>query len=208
MSEVQAYFGEWTLAEQVLRQNMDFQLQIKPSSKVALQFSNSLIELHHQRELYEETVEIGERVLNTWGTTLPSYEVLRAVFFLVNACYNVDEEIKGFKLVDLYTNMIGVTDWPSQCVMFFIMANRHYINGKYQEAMELFEKGMELSLRLPPSTYLIVSAKYWLGNCYKNLKRYDQTKATFIGVLHLYMVHFPKSPQAISCIDYCLLLSL
>jgi len=49
IGQVRAYFGEWTEAE--LKRGLKFQLENYPSSELALQLSNSLLELNHQREM-------------------------------------------------------------------------------------------------------------------------------------------------------------
>ena len=96
MSQVRRYFGKWEVAEDVLRQG----LKLLSSPQWALQLRNCLIELYHQRQLYDETAQLGDWTLSTLGHCQHHSELLRALFFLTDAYYQIDEEVKGFALVD------------------------------------------------------------------------------------------------------------
>ena len=93
-----------------MRQGLYFQMHTDPTSELALQLSNSLIELYHQRELDDRVIEQGEWTLKTWRDSPHTFELLRVVFFLTDTYYHIHEEGQGFALVEEWTNKVAVKD--------------------------------------------------------------------------------------------------
>ena len=183
MGQVKAYFGEWREAEEELKQGLDFLMLTDPTAELALQLSNSLIELHHQRLQNDQVIEQGEWTLQTWRDSPHTFELLRAVFFLTDTYYVLKEEGQGFALAEEWTSRVVVDDL-SKYMQLLIQAEKAAREQKQDEVVRLYELGQGLFQQLRPSVYITVYAK-------ETLHRAD------LEVAEAYLTHFPQAPRTL-----------
>ena len=188
MGQVQAYYGEWTEAEAELKRGLDYQLSTSPDSELAVQLSTSLVELYHQRDLLEETVEQGLWILRTFAGSEHVFEKLRALYFLAEACYRLDEEAKGLALLEQWTEQLADSG-PSQCVLFCTQAERLRLMKKDWAAAQLYERALEAL----PAGYLAAYAKHMLANCYQQQGRNQRARTAYSEALQTHIAHYPQS---------------
>lgn len=199
IGEVRACFGEWKEAEAELRQGLQLQLSSDSSVILAIQLSNSFLELYHQQGRYEETIQLGEWVVGTWADSGHECELLKAVYFLADAYYSTDEEVKGFALVEKWEDKVKQSSYE----LLFVRAERLRQQEQWQEAASLYEEG----LPLPSNAYLTVYARHMLAHCYQKLKASEPTQQAYEGLLQSYTTHFPHAKATLAFLNdlscYC-----
>lgn len=201
LGQIRIYFGEWTKAEAALKQGLKIQLEKDASSELAIQLSNSLLELYHQREMLEETMEQGEWIFHTFQSSGYVSELLHTLYFLANACYRIDEEEKGLAFVETWTRRLIAENDCSQYLLLCIQADKLRVKKREMEAAKRYEQALESAEQLPVYSYFTVYARNMLCNCYRTCKKAEEAKHASEKTATVYLAHFPQSPVTFRFFD-------
>ncbi|MBV5280298.1 MAG: hypothetical protein J0651_03325, partial [Actinobacteria bacterium] len=162
-----------------------------------MQLSNSLVELYHQQEKWDDVWEQADWTLHTFEDTEHLFELQRALYFHTSSCHMADERAKGLAVAEKWIGMLAESRTACQWLLLLNKAEVVLISCKWREAMRLYEQALELA-KCPAYSYLLADAKCNLGIYYSWQLRNASAKAIYAETFQTYITHFPRSRAAFS----------
>jgi tetratricopeptide (TPR) repeat protein len=196
-----AHFGKWEEADSVYRRGLELQLALDPSSELALQLNNGVVEAYYQSAKWQEAVAVCKYALDGWSRTSHTFEMLRTVYFLVSSYYYLEQHMNGFALADAWQGA-GVDSADSECVLRLIQAEKMRLQ-KSQGALAFNEQAVAQSMQQLPSSFMTAQALRNLGRIYEAQQQLQQTEECYLQACQIFSMHFPHSFSYAQCLENC-----
>lgn len=125
----------------------------RPATQTLL-LRNRVAEAYHQVGRWEETVRVELATLEEWGSSGSSFELFRALFFLINASERLSNLDSCLVQARKWTSQLEVHEKLSRAAFLCVWAAVLQQEGQTEEAAQHYETAME---GLPHSYFSVVT---------------------------------------------------
>jgi len=158
-----SYFAKRSEAEAVLKRG----LESSSVPDMKMQLSNTLAETYYQAGRWTDTISLCEEVLRSWGSSQSGFELLRTLYFLINAHYYLGKISEGFTLVADWVDKQEPDTQKAQCLLHFIKADKCLMQGWNDQGVAYYEAGLQLAETHLSQSYHTACSRHMLGFLYK-----------------------------------------
>lgn len=138
---------------------MNIELGSEASGELAIKLSSSLAEVYFQLAKWEETVQICEWTLQQWKDTPHTFELLRAVYLLINSHYQLGDSPLSVAIASEWMERLASEDPLNQWILQVIRANALHWSGN--AGTNDYEG--PLSMQIMPNSYMSTRARQTLA---------------------------------------------
>lgn len=123
---------------------------------LCLKLNNSMAETYCMTERWEDALKLCQETLDTWGNTPHHCELLRTIFYLTQAHYQLKQDAQGYAVVEKWTAILKAESPRSQCILLCIQAITLRQQGEIEKAAGLYKTVTKLNQPFP---YIIASSR-------------------------------------------------
>ena len=173
------------------------------NSELAVQLSTAQAEIHFQSGQWSATVTVCEWILNYWGNSRHTFELLRTLFYLITAHYWLGDYEIGRTLARKWLAKLSDPSPQCQCLIHLIKAETCWKECAVimSKVPELFHQGLNLCAQYMPNAYFTAYCRRRLGFVYKSLKKYRLAEVEYPKACEIYSVHYPLSIDYAICLN-------
>ena len=192
---VWGHFGLRSDAASLLRQGLEHQLRLSPSSHLALRLNNAIASLCFQMGDWRDAISASEWTLRTYYESGYTFELWEALCYLVYSQCILEIPFE----MNIEKWRLTVENPLCECLSFFLMGFKSHNDDI--EAVGLLSAGLALAQQHIPHHYLTASAMLRVGAIKdSSLKKSDEAEQHYLSVLAIYKAHYPVSLDYVKCL--------
>lgn len=119
-------------------------LQKIDNIQLNLQLNNSMAETYCMAERWQDTVPLCEETLSTWGNELFHFELLRTLFYLTQAYYQLNQQEQGYATVEKWAEKLKTDSTRCRCIFLCIRTITLREQGNLTEAEQCYDEVLKL----------------------------------------------------------------